>query len=431
MDNSNHSALCNRILDLSFQTLNLQSGGHSEVKDVLSIIQQLLNVETVGIFFWDSELNALYPLGTCGSKRDLLCRHVNENSALVWEESTQNIDCLAARKTDSLRANIDMPLYFPLLGKHSKLGILGFLNALQINYVSLQETISCVTNFILCVDSARKNRVLKKKSDDLEHTKSNLESLLKQNATIQERLEEMAAELKLTAEKAEKANRAKSEFLSSMSHELRTPMHGILGFAEILAMDDLSDSQRKKVERIRQSSEHLMRMINDLLDLSRIEAGRIDITKSNISLANFIRECIDLIQPLADKNSIIIENQILDTTKQVFADKQKLKQVILNLLSNAIKYNRDKGSITIHCEANGENRLKINVIDTGRGIPADKLAQIFEKFERLHERDSIIEGTGIGLAICKKMIEGMDGDIGVNSVVSVGSCFWVQLPSSI
>ena len=237
---------------------------------------------------------------------------------------------------------------------------------------------------------------------------------------------------KLARAAAEAANRAKTEFLSHMSHELRTPLNAVLGFAQLLQIDaaePLGTRQRRHVALIREAGEHLLEMIGELLDLTRVEAGRLEVAPADVALAALLRECVDMLQPLADASGVTLAIEACDAALHVHADRTRLKQVLANLLSNGIKYNRRGGTVRIaaRCAA---RRVTICVADDGHGIAARDLKALFEPFNRLAQRHSGIEGTGIGLALSRALVRAMGGEITALSRPQAGSTFSVELPQS-
>ncbi len=244
-------------------------------------------------------------------------------------------------------------------------------------------------------------------------------------------IERQSAEesIRLAREQAETANRAKSEFLSRMSHELRTPLNAILGFTQLLELDKPNPSQAESISHISRAGQHLLLLINEVLDIARIESGRLALTPEPIEIGAFVREAIELIRPLADRQQV--DAQLVETGAEVeilFADRQRLKQVLLNLLSNAVKYNRPGGRVEVRCTLLPSDRLRIAVTDTGRGISPQRMERLFLPFERLGAEETEIEGTGIGLALSRGIVTALHGELGVESVDGEGSTFWVILP---
>ena len=236
--------------------------------------------------------------------------------------------------------------------------------------------------------------------------------------------------LKRAKDDAEQANRAKSEFLSRMSHELRTPLNAILGFAQLLELDDLDDERMESVDQILKAGRHLLALVDEVLDIARIEAGRLSLSLEPVEVDGVAREGWELVRHQAEGKGITLANGDGTCDARVRADRQRLKQVMLNLLSNAVKYNGPDGEVSIRCGrgVTGPNRLRISVADTGPGIPEEAVGRLFEPFERLGADAAGIEGTGIGLAVSRGLIEAMDGEIGVDSAVGRGSTFWFELP---
>lgn len=228
-------------------------------------------------------------------------------------------------------------------------------------------------------------------------------------------------------EEAERANRAKSEFLSRMSHELRTPLNAILGFSQLFNASELSTDDRENVEQIMRAGRHLLALINEILDIARVESGRLTLSLEPVAVLDVVDEVLSLTQPLAAEREIRFEKAITGDP-YVLVDRQRFKQILLNLVSNAIKYNREGGCVTLSMQHTTDQMLRLIVSDTGAGIAPGDLAKLFVPFERLNADKSGIEGTGVGLALSKRLTEVMGGTIGVESTVDQGSTFWVELP---
>jgi len=249
---------------------------------------------------------------------------------------------------------------------------------------------------------------------------------------LERTLQESRAELESAKAAAEKANLAKSEFLSSMSHELRTPLNAVLGFAQLMAAGTPppSSAQQRSIDQILKAGWYLLGLINEILDLAMIESGKVAMSRESVSLADVLQDCQAMIGPEAEAHGIEVTFPHLDDLLYVHADRTKLKQVIVNLLSNAIKYNRAGGAVVVQCAMSGKNRVRVGVTDTGAGLAPGQLAQLFQPFNRLGQETSTEEGTGIGLVVTKRLIELMGGLIGVESSVGVGSVFWFELAAS-
>ena len=241
-------------------------------------------------------------------------------------------------------------------------------------------------------------------------------------------LEEANQELRKAKEVAELANRAKSEFLSRMSHELRTPLNAILGFGQLLETSTLSPDDDESVQQILKGGRHLLDLINEVLDIARIESRRMSFSVEPVSVDDVLREVIDLILPLAAERGIELRMDSSDPARFVLADRQRLKQVMLNLVANAVKFNCEGGSVAVFCHHDNPGHLSIWVTDTGPGIAPEDRDRLFFPFDRLGVERAGVEGTGLGLALTKALIEGMNGSIGVESELGRGSTFWVSLP---
>ncbi|HXY60913.1 MAG TPA: PAS domain-containing protein, partial [Chthoniobacterales bacterium] len=229
-------------------------------------------------------------------------------------------------------------------------------------------------------------------------------------------------------EEVERASKAKSEFLSRMSHELRTPLNAILGFGQLMERQSPTPVQKERIAHILNAGRHLLNLINEILDISRVESGRFQLSLEPVLIEQAVDEAIDLIRPTASARNIEIERfGLLDGSPSILADRQRLKQVLLNLLSNAVKYNRPNGRVVVDLVPQNEGRLRISVSDEGPGIPPDKRARLFSPFDRLGAENTITEGTGLGLALSKRLTEAMGGNIGEGGP-AMGACFWIEFP---
>jgi signal transduction histidine kinase len=244
-------------------------------------------------------------------------------------------------------------------------------------------------------------------------------------------LREKNIELESARSVAEKANLAKSEFLSSMSHELRSPLNAILGFAQLMESDSPSPTpaQKDSIAQILQAGWHLLKLINEILDLAKVESGQVPLSREPVSLAEVILDCQAMLEPQAQQHGIKLTIPRFDAPCFVMADRTRLKQVTLNLLSNAIKYNIKLGRVEVTCGERTPERMRVSIRDTGAGLPPEQLAQLFQPFNRLGQEAGNEEGTGIGLVVAKRLVELMGGIIGVESSVGAGSVFWFELLS--
>jgi len=264
------------------------------------------------------------------------------------------------------------------------------------------------------------------------------QEVMRLNTQLEQRVRERTLQLEAINEQlvlakavAEKANQAKSEFLSSMSHELRTPLNAILGFTQLLDSDAVPIPVAKRHEyltHILKAGKHLLVLINEVLDLAKVESGTLALSLETVSLAEVFRECREMIEPTAVQRRVRMAFAPVNGL-HVVADRTRLKQVLLNLLSNAVKYNREGGAVAVEARASATGRVRVTVQDTGKGLDARQRALLFQPFNRLGQEAGPEEGTGIGLVVTKRLVELMDGEIGLTSTVDVGSVFWFELAS--
>lgn len=292
------------------------------------------------------------------------------------------------------------------------------------------------TNTTLAAEVAERKRAeeeLQRAHDELEERVfARTRSLRDALAT----LERHQDELRIAKETAESANRAKSDFLSSMSHELRTPLNAILGFAQILDSPlsaPLDDKQRFRVQQIMNGGNHLLSLINEVLDLARIESGVLSLSVEPIETKALMTEVLELTRAFPTRRNTVVQDWTVadNLAGRVRADHMRLKQVLLNLTSNAVKYNRAGGTVHLAVEAGSGGSVRFVVGDDGPGIPPEKHSQLFQPFNRLGAETTEIEGTGVGLTITKRMVEAMDGRIGFETEVGRGTTFWVEVPASL
>lgn len=340
------------------------------------------------------------------------CKDVIDNKGFL-----QLHDVLARYPEDNMLAELSVDSYFGAPLHASDGSTIGILAVMDTQPMVLDEW----TEPVLDVFATRAAMELERDvvNQELSNHREHLEELV----------DERSVELMAAVKEAEQANASKSEFLSSMSHELRTPMNAILGFGQLLEMDsdELSDDQYNNVQEILEAGSHLLTLINEVLDLAKIESGNLKIEIENVQLTEPLSQSLKLIKSQATANNLTIVNNIPSNDYIIKADVMRFKQVLLNLLTNAVKYNTVQGSIILDSEIMDNQRLRISVTDTGKGLNKIEINKLFTAFERLDAVDNV-EGTGIGLVISKHLIELMDGSIGIKSIVGQGSTFWIELP---
>src|SRR6476469_1861497 len=257
---------------------------------------------------------------------------------------------------------------------------------------------------------SRTASIIRNEQGEPQHFLLMVEDISKRKAT-----EKVLREAK---EEADRANHAKSDFLSRMSHELRTPLNSILGFGQLLDRQSPTETQRPRIRYILSAGRHLLNLINEVLDISRIEAGTLQLSVEPVCVEEAIAEALDLMRPIAAERTIALTADCaLEQSSYVLADRQRLKQVLLNFLSNAVKYTAIEGSVTVSFAQSGNTVTRISVRDNGAGIPVEKLARLFTPFDRLGAEQSTVEGTGLGLALCQRLVQAMQGTIGVSSTL--------------
>ena len=249
---------------------------------------------------------------------------------------------------------------------------------------------------------------------------------------FEQALQETNVELGKAKSSAERANLAKSDFLSSMSHELRSPLNAILGFAQLMeaTVPPPEAQQSARIAQILQAGWYLLKLINEILDLAGIESGQVSFSRESVSLSELMAESQAMMELQAQQRGIRMTFPRFESPIYVSADRTRLKQIIINLLSNAIKYNREKGSIVVDCKAVAPDRVRFSIKDTGDGLAPEKLEQLFQPFNRLGQEEGSVAGTGIGLVVTKRLAELMGGAIGVESTVGLGSVFWCELSAA-
>ena len=226
----------------------------------------------------------------------------------------------------------------------------------------------------------------------------------------------------------DRVDTANSEYLARMSHELRTPLNAILGFAQLLELEELGEEQNENLQFILSAARHLLRLINEVLDITEIEAGRLPLSLEPVPVAEVVAETVSLIRPLADQHQVLLVSPPQDTQVHVLGDRQRLKQILLNLLSNAVKYNRQGGRVELEYAPAGNHGLRVQVRDTGRGIGPEAMGQLFVPFERPGGEQTGVEGAGLGLPLSRRLAEAMGGTLDLVSTPDQGSTFWVELP---
>jgi PAS domain S-box-containing protein len=325
-----------------------------------------------------------------------------------------------------LGSGVHVYMVVPMIAGGELIGGLSFGGApgeFPAEHISIAQEVA--TQLAIAIVQSRLHARVKRQAEELE---ARVQERTLELTAANEQLQQQIAERRRAEAAADRANRAKSDFLSRMSHELRTPLNGIIGFAQLLELDAKSPDERESVEHILKGGRHLLALINEVLDIARIEAGKLSISLEPVSVSEVVCSALDLVRPQAAARGVRLP-ATMTSDRYVTADRQRLQQVLLNLLSNAVKYNRDHGDVAVSCEQNATGRVRLTVSDTGAGIAPEMLGRLFTPFDRLGAEQTGIDGTGLGLALSRRLVEAMGGLIQVESGAD-GTAFTVELEAS-
>jgi signal transduction histidine kinase/CheY-like chemotaxis protein len=411
-----------------------------ELKDTLTSMAHRVPVTKVKIY------NAL-GIAIYSSEREEIGEDKSGNPAFRLARTGKAVSVLTRRGevsgADQEIEDADVvETYIPILGDKSEIhAVFEIYSDVTSTLLLLQQStlrllfglisIFAALYAILLLIVGTADNILRRQYSEL---KANEEQIQAKNRVLESEIEArraMETALRVSEEAAATANRAKSEFLSNMSHELRTPLNSVLGFAQLLLSeptDPLGPNQRGFAEQIVKAGKHLLALINEVLDLARVESGKVTLSVEPVAVAGAIENCLPLIQNMARDMNVQVESLPEGSALHVMADNMRLKQVLLNLLSNAVKYNRRGGKVSISAAADRAGRARIAVSDTGLGIPESLQKDLFRPFQRLVPESSVIEGTGVGLALARNLVFAMGGNIGFESVPGTGTTFWIEFP---
>ena len=385
-------------------------------------VRDLLDVPRVIVNLFDLEAGEVEWLAAVGRRRVHRGPAVRFSLSLMGDLEAlrrgelQVIDVDALSRGPEVEAllgsGVHVYMVVPMIAGGELIGGLSFGGApgqFPDEHISIAQEVA--TQLAIAIAQARLHERVKRQAEELE-----LRVLARtlELTAANEQLQEQIAERRRAEAEADRAYRAKSDFLSRMSHELRTPLNGIIGFAQLLQLDAKSADERESVEHILKGGRHLLALINEVLDIARIEAGKLSISLEPVSVSDVVCSALDLVRPQAAARGVRLPAG-MTSDRYVTADRQRLQQVLLNLLSNAVKYNREHGEVAVSCEPGAEGRLRLIVSDTGAGIAPEMLDRLFTPFDRLGAEQTGIDGTGLGLALSKRVVEAMGGLIAVES----------------
>ena len=325
-----------------------------------------------------------------------------------------------------LGSGVHVYMVVPMIAGGELIGGLSFGGApghFPAEHISIAQEVAA--QLAIAIVQARLHERVKRQAEELE---ARVQERTLELTEANEQLQQQIAERRRAEAEADRANRAKSDFLSRMSHELRTPLNGIIGFAQLLELDAKNPDERESVEHILKGGRHLLTLINEVLDIARIEAGKLSISLEPVSVRDVVCSALDLVRPQAALRGVRLP-ATMTSDRYVTADRQRLQQVLLNLLSNAVKYNRDQGDVAVSCEQSPGGRVRLTVSDTGAGIAPGMLDRLFTPFDRLGAEQTGIDGTGLGLVLSKRLVEAMGGLIQVASGAD-GTAFTIELEAS-
>ena len=407
-------------------------------EQTLPRVQDLAGVPWVLLIMFDLEAGQAEWLAGVGRRRVRLGPGIRYSLALAGDiealkrgvpQLMRVRDLAASPEREALLASgIEVYVVVPMLAGGELVGGLSLCKedgTFSADQIGIAQEVA--TQLAIALAQAGLHAQVKRQAEDLERRVDDRTRAL---TAANRQLEAEVIDRQRAEGDAARANRAKSEFLSRMSHELRTPLNGILGFAQLLELEGVAEEQRESVGQILRAGRHLLGLIDEVLDISRIEAGRLRLSLEPVAVGEAVQSAMDLVRPLAAERGIPVASAGIPAERYVLADRQRLVQVLLNLLSNAVKYNRPGGTVTVSCDPATGDRFRIRVKDTGVGIAADKLARLFVPFDRLDAEATGVEGTGLGLTLSKHLVESMSGTLEVESRVDHGSTFSIELPAT-